>query len=139
MTVQVLDITRTFVDKLMAIKRHAISKTIISKTRHIYDVVKLYEHTEIIAFLENKKQFKDIIRLTKDTDLTYLEKRNLRAAYNPKESYDFDAWRHELDIEVKKTYEFLHEELLYTSEKQSFDLALKILEKINREILSIDE
>ena len=39
----VLGIERTFIDKLMAVKRHAICGTIGRKVRHIYDVERLYK------------------------------------------------------------------------------------------------
>lgn len=38
----VLNIERTFVDKLMAVKRHALCGRIDEKVRHIYDVKRLY-------------------------------------------------------------------------------------------------
>ena len=40
-TVNVLNVERTFIDKVMSVKRHAFSGTLSSKVRHIYDVVRL--------------------------------------------------------------------------------------------------
>lgn len=64
----VLDISRTFIDKLMSVKRHAICGTLGGKVRHIYDVVRLYQMPEIQAFLQNKEELKRLVRLTKETD-----------------------------------------------------------------------
>ena len=41
--------------------------------------------------------------------------------------------------EVRKNYESLHEHLLYTDEKQSFDEALETFEAINRILQEIEE
>lgn len=43
--VNTLDITRTFLDKVMAVKRHAICGTLERKVRHIYDVTVLFRRT----------------------------------------------------------------------------------------------
>ena len=45
--VNVLNIERTFIDKLMSVKRHAICGTLDKKVRHIYDVGRLYHLEEI--------------------------------------------------------------------------------------------
>ena len=49
--VNVLDIRRTFVDKLLAVKRHVICGTINKKVRHIYDVKRLLEQEEVRKLL----------------------------------------------------------------------------------------
>ena len=45
--INVLGIERTFIDKLMSVKRHAYSGTISQKVRHTYDVRRLMEMPEI--------------------------------------------------------------------------------------------
>lgn len=87
-TLNVLNIERTFVDKLMSVKRHAICGTIDKKVRHIYDVTRLFNLPEIQAFLENKSELKRIIELTKQTDSYYLQKRNISKEYIPTGAYD---------------------------------------------------
>ncbi len=52
--INVLDISSTFVDKLMAVKRHAVCGSLDRKVRHIYDVVRLYQMKEIQVFLQDK-------------------------------------------------------------------------------------
>ena len=55
-TVNVLNIERTFLDKIMSVKRHAICGTIIEKARHIYDVTRLLQMPEIQSFLQNRAE-----------------------------------------------------------------------------------
>lgn len=62
-TVNVLNVERTFIDKVMSVKRHALSGTLSSKVRHIYDVVRLYQLPEIQQFLQNKIALKSIVRI----------------------------------------------------------------------------
>lgn len=138
-TLNVLNIERTFVDKLMSVKRHAICGTIEKKVRHVYDVARLFELPEIKAFLEDKAELKRLIGITKDTDSFYLEKRNISQEYDPKGAYDFDTWKHHLNEQVRSTYENLHKDLLYTDEQQNFETALSSFGKISELLKEIGE
>lgn len=138
-TLNVLSIERTFIDKIMSVKRHAICGTIGSKTRHIYDVVRLFDLPEIQILLEDKRELKRLVQATKETDSFYLEKRNISKDYDPTKTYDFGAWKHHLDSNVCSIYEKLHEELLYTNEKQDFNKALATFERINSLLKEIGE
>lgn len=138
-TLNVLNIERTFVDKLMSVKRHAICGTIEKKVRHIYDVTRLFALPEIKAFLEDKGELKRLINITKQTDSYYLKKRNISNEYNPIGAYDFDFWKHYLNEQIRSTYENLHKELLYTDEQQSFDDALSAFTEISEILKSIGE
>ncbi len=138
-TLNVLNIERTFVDKLMSVKRHAICGTIGNKVRHIYDVTRLFNLPEIQAFIKDTDELKRLIRITKDTDSYYLEKRNISKEYDPTGPYDFNAWKHHLNEQVRSIYENLHKDLLYTEEQQSFDGAIDTFEKIDKLLKSIDE
>ncbi len=138
-TLNVLSIERTFVDKLMSVKRHAICGTIDKKVRHIYDVTRLFRLAEIQAFLNDKDELKRLIRITKDTDSYYLEKRNISEEYNPADAYNFESWKHYLNQQIRTTYESLQEELLYTDEKQSFDDAVSAFAAIDEILKGIEE
>ncbi len=138
-SLNVLNIERTFVDKLMSVKRHAICDNIDNKVRHIYDVTRLFKLPEIQAFIDDKEEFKRLIRVTKDTDSYYLEKRNLSKEYDPTGSYDFDAWKYHLNEQIRSIYENLHKDLLYTDEQQNFDEAIDTFDKINELLKSIGE
>lgn len=127
----VLSIERTFVDKVMAVKRHAYCGTLNEKVRHVYDVVRLYNMPEIKAFLEDKDELKRLVRLTKETDSFYLERRSTPKAYSPLGPYDFDAWKDKFDNTARNNYEQLHKELLYTDEKQDFNEAITVFKEIN--------
>jgi predicted nucleotidyltransferase component of viral defense system len=52
----VLDISRTFIDKVMAVKRHANCGSLSKKVRHIYDVVKLYDSIEVKDFINDLEE-----------------------------------------------------------------------------------
>lgn len=137
--INTLNIERTFIDKIMSVKRHAICGTLNRKVRHIYDVVRLFQMEEIQYFLENKEELKRLIRLTKDTDSFYLGRRNIPVEYDPTGPYDFSSWKRFFDAGIRTTYEHLHESLLYTNEKQDFDTAVETFEKINLILASIGE
>jgi predicted nucleotidyltransferase component of viral defense system len=74
-SVQTLRIERTFLDKVFAIKRHAICGSIVSKTRHLYDVNQLMKMEAIQTFIEARTELKRLIQITKKTDHFYFEKR----------------------------------------------------------------
>lgn len=138
-TLNVLNIERTFVDKLMSVKRHAICGTIHKKVRHIYDVTRLFLLPEITAFLAEENELKRLIRITKDTDSYYLEKRNISREYDPTGAYDFNSWKHYLDDEIRAIYENLHKELLYTDKQQNFDDAIIAFLEIDNMLKNIGE
>ena len=138
-SLNVLNIERTFVDKLMSVKRHAICGTIENKVRHIYDVARLFSLPEIKTFLSNKDELKRLIVITKQTDSYYLEKCNINREYDPTGAYDFEAWKHYLNDRVRSTYENLHKELLYTDKQQNFDGVLSAFSQISRVLGDIGE
>lgn len=137
--VNTLNMERTFIDKIMSVKRHAICGTLGRKVRHIYDVTRLYQIPEIQMFLSETENLKHIVRLTKDTDSFYIGRRNISTEYDPTGSYDFSLWRHCFDTDIQRTYENLHTTLLYTDEKQDFDVAVKTFEKISARLKEIGE
>ena len=138
-TLNVLNIERTFIDKIMSVKRHAICGTLDKKVRHIYDVVRLFKLPNIQEFLLNKTELKRLVQVTKETDSYYLEKREIPKEYNPKSAYDFNSWREQFTSEIRSRYETLHKDLLYTDEQQRFDDALNTFEAINQIFLEIYE
>ena len=137
--VNTLNIERTFIDKIMSVKRHAICGTLDRKVRHIYDVVRLHQMPEIQAFLAETEELKRLVRLTKDTDSFYIGRRNISAEYDPTGPYNFPAWQSHFDSNIRSTYETLHQTLLYTDEKQDFDVALTTFQKISELLSAIDE
>lgn len=138
-TLNTLRIERTFIDKVMAVKRHACCGSLQSKVRHIYDVVMLYDMPEIQHFLQDKKELKRLLSLTKDTDSYYLDKRGIAKEYDPKAAFNFNIWKKYFDRNIEKRYEELHKDLLYTDEKQDFSKAIDIFNKLNGIFTEIDE
>lgn len=137
--INTLCIERTFLDKIMSVKRHAICGTIGNKVRHIYDVTVLFERMDIQAFLANHKALKELLQKTKKTDGFYLTKRNISTEYNPLSDYDFPSWEHFFDSSVRTRYEKLREDLLYTNEKQNFEKAVATFRNISKLFSEIGE
>lgn len=135
----VLNIERTFIDKIMSVKRHAICGSLDTKVRHVYDVTRLYALTEIQVFLKNEAKLKQLLQETKKSDSYYLEKRIVSNEYNPVEAYDFESWKHYFKPSIRSRYENLHEDLLYTDKKQNFDDALSAFSEISKIFATIGE
>ena len=137
--VEALAIERTFIDKVMAVKRHAVCGTLANKVRHIYDVKKLFDYPKVQEFLQNKQELKRLISLTKQTDAFYFEKRKMSVPYNSMTPYDFASWKDLLDVKVKRNYESLHKTLLYTDEQQNLDDAIKVFTNISQLFAELGE
>ena len=137
--VNVLKIERTFLDKIFSVKRHTIDGNITEKVRHIYDVTQLYKMKEIKDFINEKESLKELVKKIKETDSFYLEKRNKSSIYNPLEKYNFDLWKKNLTDDAKRSYESLHENLVYGNEKQDFEEAMETFESIGALFEEIDE
>lgn len=86
-----------------------------------------------------RDSLKRLIRITKETDLFYLDKRGLSHEYDPNANYNFEEWRHLLTPQVRSTYESLHKNLLYTDEPQDFKDALTAFSEINAILAEIGE
>jgi predicted nucleotidyltransferase component of viral defense system len=138
-SINTLAIERTFLDKVMAVKRHAICGTLGNKVRHIYDVTALFKRDDIQKFLSNVSELKRLIEITKNTDGFYLQKRAIAKEYNPLGKYDFSSWKYCFDDTIRRRYESLHEDLLYTNQKQKFIQAVSTFEQLNHIFESIDE
>ena len=137
--VNTLDITRTFLDKVMSVKRHAICGTLPGKVRHIYDVTVLLDRSDIQKFLKDTEHLKQLLSLTKETDSLYLQKRNISEEYDPMRAYAFENWKQYFNDEIRNRYETLHEDLLYNSDRQSFKKAIQAFEFISQLFASIGE
>lgn len=137
--INVLNAERTFLDKLFAVKRHALCGTLRNKVRHIYDVVKLFNLPEVKLLLKSELELKELIKLTKDTDNFYLKKRNGMENYHPNEKYDFTSWMDKFNTEIQCIYESLHKTLLYTNETQKFSVAIEVFIEINDIFNKINE
>lgn len=94
---------------------------------------------EIKQFLCDNLKLKQIIKMTKETDAIYFEKRNIPEHYNPIGHYDYFSWNEKFTADVKNKYELLHTNLLYTDEKQDFSLAVQVFTEINEIFNNINE
>ena len=95
--------------------------------------------TFIQEFLSDHERLKKLVVLTKETDSFYLQKRNIPEAYDPTGPYAFGCWKQYFNEEIRSRYEKLHEDLLYTSERQNFDDAILAFETINDILSAIGE
>jgi hypothetical protein len=138
-SVQTLKIERTFLDKVFAIKRHAICGSLVNKTRHLYDVYQLMKLESIQIFVESRLELKRLIQITKTTDHFYFEKRGENYPFNPLSKYDLESWIHKLDERVRYQYESLHETLLFSDEKQNLDDVIQVLTTLNSLFKEIEE
>ncbi len=53
--------------------------------------------------------------------------------------YDFNVWKQLMNENIRKRYESLHKDLLFTDVKQNFDEAILVLDKINSIFKEINE
>ena len=54
-------------------------------------------------------------------------------------NYDFAKWKEFFDENIRKRYESLHEDLLYTDEKQDFEKAIAAFERMDELLKEIGE
>ena len=54
-------------------------------------------------------------------------------------AYAFENWKQYFNDEIRNRYETLHEDLLYTSDRQSFKKAIQAFEFISQLFASIGE
>ena len=138
--INVLDIVRTFIDKVSAVKRHVLEGTINNKARHLYDIVRLWKRMEVQAFITDAAKFKELVQIVKTTDSEYLDGKRLCLYYHPNEKFNYNNWHDKLNnAELKKRYERLHKDLLYTDEKQKFNAVLIVMEQIAERFNAIGE
>lgn len=97
------------------------------------------ERDDIQAFLQDTERLKQLLSLTKETDSFYLQKRNISEEYDPLGAYAFEKWKQYFNDEIRGRYETLHEDLLYTSDRQSFEKAIQAFEFISQLFASIGE
>ena len=90
-------------------------------------------------FLNDTERLKQLLKLTKETDSFYLQKRNISEDYDPLGAYAFENWKQYFNDEIRGRYETLHEDLLYTSNRQSFEKAIQAFEFISHLFASIGE
>jgi len=137
--VQTLQIERTFLDKVFAVKRHALCGTLFEKVRHVYDVRRLFDLPEIQIFLKDTDSLRALVEKTKNTDSFYLEKRGISADYAPIGAFAFEKWSKTFDMAARSRYELLHKTLLYTDIAQSFDEAIEVFHHIDLVFKEIGE
>ena len=54
-------------------------------------------------------------------------------------AYAFDSWKDKFDLNVKERYETLHQDLLYTNEKQNFDEEINTFNLVDQIFQGIGE
>lgn len=134
-----LCIERTFIDKVFSVRRHAICGSLNQKVRHIYDVVQLMKMDEIKSFLDDSDELKTLIQKTKETDSYYTDHTSMGSDYDPSGDYAFEKWEKYFDDDIRKRYESLHTDLLYTNTRQDFSDAVEAFRTIEQRFKLIGE
>ncbi|HAQ56228.1 MAG TPA: hypothetical protein DCR44_02325 [Acholeplasmatales bacterium] len=137
--IQCLDITRTYIEKLLAIKQHAYDGSLARHVRHIHDVVMLTHHENIVRLLNDLQNLKAIVSIAKQDATSYLENRSIPIGYASTAPYEFRFWETMLSRDVREQYESLHKSLLYTDQKPSLDDAIDVLRSIDDILTRIGE
>lgn len=139
-SLKVLDVSRTFLDKVYAVKTHALLGNLNMKVRHLYDVVQLFKLAEIQYFLEDKETLTLVVSYTIDASKFYLQKRDHVGMESLGGPYAFSDWKAMCDTPpVRNAYESLHEDLLYTDTKQSLSEALDVLSQMDAILSEISQ
>ena len=112
-----------------------------AKSQKIEDERSDRSKSSYVWFEENSRVKLEIgiSKKIKETDSFYLEKRNKSSMYNPLEKYNFNLWKRNLTDDVKRSYESLHENLVYGNEKQDFEEAIETFKFIGALFEDIDE
>ncbi|KAF0223102.1 MAG: hypothetical protein FD133_616 [Erysipelotrichaceae bacterium] len=135
----VQNIEQTFLEKVMAVKQHALTEKLMIKVRHIYDVTQLSTHREIVTLMNDKSKLKELVVKVKNSCQVHFESVSTGHVFNALELYAFDAWKDQFNQDIKSVYEQLHQDLLYTNQVQDFNEAILCFESISRTLLEIGE
>jgi predicted nucleotidyltransferase component of viral defense system len=128
--IQTVDIRQTFVEKLLAIRRHALLGTLVFKVRHLYDVVRLSQIESIQTLLLDRTNFKALFKRIQAQDEIYYVKRHQTPLITIDSGYQLSLWQDRLTRTVQQNYERLHLDLLFTNQKQDFSDVIKTLQRI---------
>lgn len=90
------------------------------------------------AFLQEKR-IKKAYHIDEGNRFGLFGKAKHSGNYAPTGAYDFSEWKDCFDDDIWSIYEHLHEDLLYTNEKQEFAVAVQTFEKISALFADIGE
>jgi hypothetical protein len=88
--------------------------------------------------IESSKKYHKEINL-KELRHFYFEKRNFNPQYDAKKPYDFKSWSDRIDKVTIRNYQSLHQDLLFSNQKQQYEEAHQVLTEINDLFQSIGE
>ena len=137
-SLNVLPIEITFLEKLYAIKTQTYQNTIGRNARHIFDVTQLLKHQRIIDFLNNPPHFFEILSLVKEQTKAYSAKRNMEINYDLDGPYAFKDWKKSLNEQAKDGYNDLFKHMIYGGIQYSFDEAILAIEKLDIQLQELD-
>lgn len=86
----------------------------------------------MILFDQYREEYEELVILTSNY-------KQIPESYNPLGDYEFHKWSNLFNDEIRKKYEELHIDLLYTNEKQDFLIAVNTFREINEIFQSIKE
>ena len=116
-----------------------VSVDIQGKTGGRMAQIRLYGLDVIPAFNgSNGITMSEVLDCHQHTDSIYLQKRNIPKEYDPTGAFAFSEWKSSF-MAARDVYEHLHEDLLYTDERQDFGAAVSVFEQIDAILADIQE
>lgn len=135
-TINVTSIKRTFLDKLLAIKRYAYIGKLAINSRHLNDVTLMMKHPDIMNLFANPEELKSLIALSKESDAYYVKRHSEwgEQGYDPTGPYAYSDWKEKLGRDVRKGYESIMHSMSFFDKFPSFEEALKTMEQIGSKL-----
>lgn len=137
--INVTSIKRTFVDKLLAIKRYAYIGKLATNSRHLNDVTLMMNHPDVKNLLADPDELKQLISLSKESDAYYVKRHPEwgEQGYDPTGPYAYSNWKTKLNPEVKKGYESIMHSMSFFDKFPSFNEVLEAMEQIGSKLDSL--
>lgn len=138
-TINVTSIKRTFLDKLLAIKRYAYIGKLSINSRHLNDVALMMKHPDIVSLFANPDELRSLIALSKESDAYYVKRHPEwgEQGYDPTGAYAYSNWKTKLNPEVKKGYESIMHSMSFFDKFPSFNEVLEAMEQIGSKLDSL--
>lgn len=139
-TINVTSIKRTFLDKLLAIKRYAYIGKLSINSRHLNDVTLMMKHPDIESLFANPDELRSLIALSKESDAYYVKRHSEwgEQGYDPTGPYAYSSWKEKLNRDVRKGYESIMHSMSFFDKFPTFEEVLKTMEQIGDKLESLE-
>ena len=126
--IKILSLERIFIEKLFAVKELFEKNTIVSKTRHYYDIYKLLQTKEIKDLLKNTDEIKNVVEDINDVNKKYFKIEPIlwKALINHK------SIKPDKDLFENLNKGYINDKQLYFKEQPDFKIIISyIMEMLN--------